>query len=84
MDKEYSDNMAKLNMKASRKMSSVGDKSSAIFQVILVVGACFSVRALQVFMLWGDRIARKGGGGEGGYFYCLGGAFFTLESHLPC
>ena len=34
LDKEYSENMAKMNMKASRKMTSVGNKSSTIFEVI--------------------------------------------------
>lgn len=32
-DKEYAENLAKINMKASRKMGAVGDKSSAIVQV---------------------------------------------------
>lgn len=35
IDKEYSDNMAKMNVKASRKMGSVSNKSSAIMQVSL-------------------------------------------------
>lgn len=33
LDKDYSDNMSKMNMKASRKMNSVGNKSSAIMKV---------------------------------------------------
>jgi hypothetical protein len=33
LDKDYSDSMAKMNMKASRKMNAVGDKTSAIMQV---------------------------------------------------
>lgn len=36
LDKDYSDNMAKMNTKANRKMGSVSNKSSAIMQVCLV------------------------------------------------
>lgn len=33
LDKEYSEGLAKMNMKASRKMNTLGNKSSAILQV---------------------------------------------------
>lgn len=46
LDKEYSENMAKMNMKASRKMNSVGNKSSAIMQVFLILRVHVSLDCL--------------------------------------
>lgn len=37
LDKDYSENMNKMNMKASRKMNSVTNKTSAILQVSPIV-----------------------------------------------
>lgn len=40
LDREYAENMAKMNTKASRKMGSVSNKSSAIMQVCLAAMLC--------------------------------------------
>lgn len=37
LDKEYSENLAKVNTKANRKMGNISNKSSAIVQVIITI-----------------------------------------------